>query len=119
MTILDINTLQLSSSPHLFMGTKSIVRPEAAEIGKWLRMIIPQKNAKKVCLLTGTAGLGKTVVLHQLLEEMASYEKFHLYALKADLVDFNDLKPEKFISLYVDEFSALSDRGEYPVLIID
>ena len=119
MNILDINTLQLSSSPHLFVGKKSVDRPEAVEIGKWLRMILPQKDAKKICILTGTAGLGKTVVLHQLMEEMAPYENFHLYALKADLVDFNDLKPEEFISLYVDEFSALSDRGEYPILIID
>ena len=119
MNILEINTLQLSSSPHLFKGMASIKRVEASEIAAWIRMMIPQKTAKKVCLLTGTAGQGKTVVLCQLLDEMAKYEHFHVFAIKADMLDYSVLDPTTFISTYADEFKKLSDLDEYPVLIID
>lgn len=119
MNILEINTLQLSSSPHMFKGVKSIKRSEAEEIASWIRMMIPQKKSKKLCLLTGTAGQGKTVVLCQLLEEMAAYEHFHLYSIKADMLDYSQLNATEFISLYADEFRRLSNNDEYPVLIID
>lgn len=119
MTEFDINTLQLSSSQHLFKGKLAIDRSETHDIVHWILSTTPAREDHKVCLLTGTAGQGKTVVLQNLLGEMEKYEKFPVFALKADLVDFDSISPHEFIKQYGNEFSRLSNCGLSPVLVID
>ena len=65
MTEFDINTLQLSSSQHLFKGKLAIDRSETHDIVHWILSTTPAREDHKVCLLTGTAGQGKTVVLQR------------------------------------------------------
>lgn len=120
MTIFDIHTLQLKTSIHLFKGQIGIDRAETKALLDWiLSSLAITKDEDKVCLLTGTAGQGKTVVLQNLLGELKKDEKFPVYALKADQLDFSQINPTDFIMQYVEEFNALSDKGLYPVLIID
>ena len=119
MTDFDINTLQLSTSQHLFKGELAIERTETHDIVHWILSTIPAREDHKICLLTGTAGQGKTVVLQNLLKEMEKYEKFPVFALKADLVDFENISPNEFVKQYGDEFKRLSDCDLWPVLVID
>ena len=119
MTEFDINTLQLSTSQHLFKGKLAIERTETHDIVHWILSTIPAREDHKICLLTGTAGQGKTVVLQNLLKEMVKYEKFPVFALKADLLDFESISPNEFVKQYGEEFKRLSDCGLWPVLVID
>ena len=120
MTEFDIYTQQLKTSIHLFKGEVKVERAETKALKNWIcssETII--ENEDKVCLLAGTAGQGKTVVLQNLLVELKEEGKFPVYALKADQLDFGQIKPNNFIIQYVKEFIELSDRGLYPVLIVD
>ena len=109
MTEFDINTLQLSSSQHLFKGKLAIDRSETHDIVHWILSTIPAREDHKVCLLTGTAGQGKTVVLQNLLGEMEKHEQFPVFALKADLVDFDSISPHEFADLvYLHEHNLSS-----------
>ena len=119
MTEFDINTLQLSSSQHLFKGKVAVDRAETHDIVHWILSTIPAREDHKICLLTGTAGQGKTVVLQNLLKEMEQHEKFPVFALKADLVDFDSIDANDFIARYEQEFQSLSGCGLWPVLVID
>lgn len=119
MTEFDINTLQLSSSQHLFKGKLAVDRAETHDIVHWILSTIPAREDHKICLLTGTAGQGKTVVLQNLLKEMERHEKFPVFALKADLVDFDNIDANDFIARYEQEFQSLSGCGLWPVLVID
>ena len=119
MTQFDINTLQLSSSQHLFKGALAIEREETQEIVDWIATTSIERMDNRICLLTGTAGQGKTVVMQNLLQKMEDKEEYQLYALKADMVDFENINPTKFVAEYADEFRGLSECGIHPVLVID
>ena len=69
MTVFDINTQQLSTSQHLFKGSLAIERIETHDIVHWILSTIPAREDHKICLLTGSAGQGKTVVLQNLLKK--------------------------------------------------
>ncbi len=120
MTIFDIHTQQLKTSIHLFKGEVAIERAETKALLNWIcsSESITQ-DEDKVILLSGTAGQGKTVVLQNLLEELRKVGQYPVYALKADQLDFSQINGNDFIMQYVDEFSSLSEKGLYPVLIID
>lgn len=120
MTIFDIHTQQLKTSIHLFKGEVAIERAETKALLNWIRSSESiTQDEDKVILLSGTAGQGKTVVLQNLLEELKKDGQYPVYALKADQLDFSQIKGDDFIMQYVDEFNELSKRGFYPVLIID
>ncbi len=120
MTTFDIHTQQLKTSIHLFKGKVGIERAETQALLNWIRSSeIITKDEDKICLLTGTAGQGKTVVLQNLLEELKKGGHYPVYALKADLLDFSQISPDDFILQYMNEFEQVSDSGLYPVLIID
>ena len=120
MTIFDIHTQQLRTSIHLFKGEVAIERAETKALLNWIcsSESITQ-DEDKVILLSGTAGQGKTVVLQNLLEELKKNGQHPVYALKADQLDFGQINGDDFIMQYVDEFSTLSEKGLFPVLIID
>lgn len=119
MTVFDINTLQLSASQHLFKGVMAVERKETQEIADWLSTAPAESSDNRICLLTGTAGMGKTVVLQNLLQLMGGKRNYQLYALKADLVDFDNITTTDYVTKYAEEFRLLSNNGINPVLVID
>lgn len=120
MTEFDIHTQQLKTSIHLFKGEVSIERAETKALKNWICSSQSiTKDEDKVCLLAGTAGQGKTVVLQNLLVELKEEGKYPVYALKADQLDYSQISPNDFIMKYERWFRTISDNGHYPVLIID
>ena len=117
--LINIYTTQLSSCQYLFMGEIHVVRHEVMDIIKWIQTPDFKKDEDRICMLTGTAGLGKTVVLHDLLEELKFCEGYQAYGIKADQIDFSKEKIDDFITLYIDEFESLTKESVFPVLIID
>ena len=117
--LIKINTIQLASCPFQFMGDKHVERQEVKEIIKWIHTPDFKKDEDRICMLTGTAGLGKTVVLHDLLKELQTDDCYHGYGIKADQLDFRRAEIEDVITLYTDEFEASKEKGVTPVLIID
>ena len=120
MTEFDIYTQQLKTSIHQFKGEVRVERAETKVLKNWIcNSESITENEDKVCLLSGTAGQGKTVVLQNLLVELKAEGKYPVYALKADQLDFSQITANDFIMQYVKEFSNLSAQGFYPVLIVD
>ena len=117
--LIKINTIQLASCPFQFMGDKHVERQEVKEIIKWIQTQDFKKDEDRICMLTGTAGLGKTVVLHDLLHELQNDDCYRGYGIKADQIDFSKAEIEDVITLYTDEFEAMKEKGITPVLIID
>lgn len=117
--LIRINTTQLSSCPYQFMGEKHVERQEVSELLKWIQMPGINKDEDRICMLTGTAGLGKTVVLHDLLQELENVTGCQVYGIKADQIDFSKEGIGDFITLYSDEFEANIKEGVKSVLIID
>ena len=117
--LIQINTTQLSSCPYQFKGEMHLERQEVSEIIKWIQTPGVKKDEDRICMLTGTAGLGKTVVLHDLLQELENVTGYQAYGIKADQIDFSKEEIEDFITLYTDEFEAKTEGGVKPVLIID
>lgn len=117
--LISINTRQLASCPYQFMGNKHIEREVISDLMAWIQSSEFKKDEDRICLLTGTAGLGKTVVLHDLLTKLESDNGFKAYGIKADQIDFSKEKIEDFISLYSEEFESIVASGTKPVLIID
>ena len=117
--LIQINTTQLSSCPYQFKGEKHVERQEVSEIIKWIQMPGGKKDEDRICMLTGTAGLGKTVVLHDLLQALETVTGYQAYGIKADQIDFSKEEIEDFITLYTEEFETKTEEGIKPVLIID
>ena len=94
MTEFDIYTLQLKTSIHLFKGEVKVERAETKALKNWICSSESiTKDEDKVCLLAGTAGQGKTVVLQNLLVDLKEEGKYPVYALKADQLDLVRLRP--------------------------
>lgn len=117
--LISINTGQLASCPYQFLGDMHIERQEVTELENWIQSEGFKKDEDRICMLTGTAGLGKTVVLHDLLQKMVNMDGYQAYGIKADQIDFSKEKIEDFITLYTDEFESVIKKGTKPVLIID
>lgn len=117
--LISIYTTQLSSCPYQFMGEIHVERQEVTDLANWIKTPDFKKDEDRICMLTGTAGLGKTVVLHDLLEELSTYSGYQAYGIKADQIDFCKEEIKDFITLYIDEFESKTEEGIKPVLIID
>ena len=117
--LINIYTTQLASCQYQFMGEIHVVRHEVLDIIKWIQTPGVKKDEDRICMLTGTAGLGKTVLLHDLLQELENVTGYQAYGIKADQIDFSKEEIEDFISLYTDEFETKIEGGVKPVLIID
>lgn len=117
--LIRIYTTQLSSCPYQFMGEVHIERNEVSDLINWIKTPDFKKDEDRICMLTGTAGLGKTVVLHDLLESLTTCSGYQTYGIKADQIDFSKDKIDDFVTLYTEEFEAKKKEGVIPVLIID
>ena len=112
-------TNQLASCPYQFKGDYNIKRSEIDDLISWIKSTADKKSEDRICLLTGTAGLGKTVVLHDLLAESATMKTYVVYGIKADQIDFANLSTDEFVNLYVNQFEKVIQEGKEPVLLID
>lgn len=119
MSRIDNNTGQLSNSIHLFLGRVHIPRKETEMILDWIKR--PAEGDDKICLLTGTAGQGKTVVLHDLVEKLEEMKNdgYYAFGVKADMLDFEAFNKQEDTTSYVEEMIQLSYKGIRPVLVID
>ena len=119
MSRIDSNTVQLANSIYQFQGKVHIPRQETKMLLDWIKQ--PTAADDKICLLTGTAGQGKTVVLHDLMEELEALKDqgYHGFGLKADMLDFADFRSHDEQTKYEEEMGQQLKNGNTPVLIID
>lgn len=120
MSRIDNNTKQLANCSYQFQGKINIPREETKLLFDWIQRPYSDKE-DSICLLVGTAGQGKTVVLHDLMS-LLQQEKDHqyiTYALKSDLVDFKEFMENDLVTDYKNEFDRLTHAGVTPILIID
>lgn len=120
MSRIDNNTKQLSNCSYQFQGKINIPREEIKLLLDWIQRPYSDKE-DSICLLVGTAGQGKTVVLHDLMSllQQKKNHQYITYALKSDLVDFNEFIKNDLVTDYKDEFERLTHAGVTPILIID
>lgn len=120
MSRIDNNTKQLANCSYQFQGKINIPREETKLLFDWIQRPYSDKE-DRICLLVGTAGQGKTVVLHDLMSllQQENDHQYLTYALKSDLVDFNEFIENDLVTDYKDEFNRLTHAGVTPILIID
>lgn len=120
MSRIDNNTKQLANCVYQFQGRINIPRAETKMLFDWVAKPYSDKE-DSICLLVGTAGQGKTVVLHDLmlLLQQQNNHQYVTYALKSDLVDFNEFLENDLVTDYKNEFVRLVNAGMTPILIID
>ena len=120
MSRIDNNTKQLANCVYQFQGRINIPRAETKMLLDWITKPYSDKDGS-LCLLVGTAGQGKTVVLHDLMSllQQSNGRQYITYALKSDLVDFKEFIENDLVTDYKDEFYRLTHAGVTPILIID
>lgn len=120
MSRIDNNTKQLVNCTYQFQGKINVPREETKLLFDWIQKPYSDKE-DSLCLLVGTAGQGKTVVLHDLMTLLHQQDdhKYMAYALKSDLVDFKEFSENDLVSDYKDQFLKLTRTGITPILIID
>lgn len=67
-----------------------IKRPEVDVINEWISRDTDPKNPQRVGVLYGRAGIGKSVVMHDLLEKLSLTDKYQVLGLKSDQIEFAD-----------------------------
>ena len=67
-----------------------IQRWEVDEIYDWIVKDTPEGKPNRVALLYGSAGIGKSVVMHELLMKVRANEEFLVLGLKSDQIEFFD-----------------------------
>ncbi len=101
--------------------TNKITRSEVDDILNWINESY-NKNKTNIAVVSGNAGLGKTVIISQLYEKLCN-ENIPAICLKADRLAFNSIEElEKETGLNVDFevfFNELINNHDKGVLIID
>lgn len=67
-----------------------IERKEVDTILDWIGHDADSKNPNRVGVLYGKAGIGKSVVMHNLLQRLKSIEGYRVLGLKSDQIEFTD-----------------------------
>lgn len=70
--------------------TPAIRRHEVDLIKNWIEWDADTDQSARIALLYGKAGIGKSVVMHDLLVELKTNPEYLVYGLKSDQVDFVD-----------------------------
>ena len=106
---------------HL-VGEYHIKRGETDQIKDWILSSSPRKPEERICLVTGEAGCGKTVIMADLLDELES-QGVAVIGLKSDYIfDVNDSDIDKALNLQGSTLLQMveeSAKTERTVLIID
>ena len=77
---------------HMFAPqiTPQIKREEVGIILNWIAKDTDKTYPKRVALLYGSAGVGKSVVMHDVLLELEQKEEYLVLGLKTDQIEFGD-----------------------------
>ena len=77
---------------HMFAPqiTPQIKREEVGIILNWIAKDTDKTDPKRVALLYGSAGVGKSVVMHDVLLELEQKEEYLVLGLKTDQIEFGD-----------------------------
>lgn len=67
-----------------------IHREEVGQILEWIKRKAPIEKSARLALLYGKAGIGKSIVMHDLLEELQAMDNYKVLGLKSDQVEFVD-----------------------------
>lgn len=68
----------------------AIHRDEVDQIKYWIEKKVSDERSSRLALLYGKAGIGKSIVMHDLLEELQSNEDYLVLGLKSDQIEFVD-----------------------------
>ncbi len=68
----------------------TIKRDEVTQIIDWIAKDTSSERPNRVALLYGKAGIGKSVVMHDLLIELQSNKDYIVLGLKSDLIEITD-----------------------------
>lgn len=66
----------------------AIFRKEVEQLKQWIEKSTQEKNPNRLALLYGKAGIGKSVVMHDLLTELQTNKDYLVWGLKSDQVEF-------------------------------
>ena len=67
-----------------------IPREEVGQIMEWIEKKASTENAARLALLYGKAGIGKSVVMHDLLKKLQTIDDYRVLGLKSDQMEFVD-----------------------------
>lgn len=70
--------------------TPQIKREEVGIILNWIAKDTDKTDPERVALLYGSAGVGKSVVMHDVLLELEQKEEYLVLGLKTDQIEFGD-----------------------------
>lgn len=101
----------------------SIRRPEVNQIIDWIERDASDDQSARIALLYGKAGIGKSVVMHDLLVALNSNPEYLVYGLKSDQVEFvdtNDLGRKIHLAQPIDVvIREMAQKHKRVVLLID
>ena len=104
------------------VGKYHIKRRETEQIKDWILNSSPEKPEERICMVTGEAGCGKTVIMADLLDELES-QGVAVIGLKSDYIfDVNDSDIDKALNLHGSTLLQIVEekaKSERTVLIID
>lgn len=100
-----------------------IERSEVDTILGWIERDADTKNPNRVGVLYGKAGIGKSVVMHNLLQRLTHIEGYKVLGLKSDQIEFTDtdtLSQQLHLPQPMEEvIEAMATSSKRVVLLID
>lgn len=101
----------------------AIHRPEVDLIKDWIARDASTDQSSRIALLYGKAGIGKSVVMHDLLVALNDNPEYLVYGLKSDQVEFvdtEDLGRKIHLAQPIDfAISEMAQKYKRVVLLID
>lgn len=101
----------------------ALPRAEVGQIKEWIERKAPAEQSGRLALLYGKAGIGKSVVMHNLLKELQAIPEYIVFGLKSDQVEFIDtadlgrrIHLAKPIEVVIDE---MAQKYKRVILLID
>lgn len=101
----------------------SIHRPEVNQIINWIERDASTDQSARIALLYGKAGIGKSVVMHDVLVALNDNPEYLVYGLKSDQVEFvdtDDLGRKIHLAQPIDvAISEMAQKHKRVVVLID
>lgn len=100
-----------------------IARPEVEMVFEWISRNADPTDPQRVGVLYGKAGIGKSVVMHDLLEKLQGVENWQVLGLKSDQIEFtntDDLSKQLHLAKRLEDvIQSLAVSHERVVLLVD
>jgi hypothetical protein len=100
-----------------------IERSEVDSILGWIEQDADEKDPNRVGVLYGKAGIGKSVVMHELLQRLIHIEGYKVLGLKSDQIEFTDtdtLSQQLHLPKPIEEvIETLAASSKRVILLID